>query len=181
MAELIDDLLELSRVSRAALHREKVNLSELVRAVISELEGSEPERQVEIVVEDGLVVEGDSGLLRAAMVRLMGNAWKFTGKRTNARIEIGCEEQNGRRVYFIRDNGAGFDMAYADKLFGPFERLHATAEFPGSGVGLAIVKRVIRRHGGQIWAEGEVDRGATFYFTLQRVGINEPPLSEGID
>jgi light-regulated signal transduction histidine kinase (bacteriophytochrome) len=166
MAELIDDMLSLSQVARAEMHREKIDLSELAQKIMSELEKSEPERQVELQVEDGLVVEGDPRLLRAAMENLLGNAWKFTGERTSASIEFGAEEQDGRRVYFVRDNGAGFDMTYADKLFGTFQRLHAATEFPGTGVGLASVQRIIHRHGGRIWAEAEVDQGATFYFTL---------------
>jgi light-regulated signal transduction histidine kinase (bacteriophytochrome) len=131
-----------------------------------ELEKSEPERRVELQIREGQVVDGDSDLLRVALENLLGNAWKFTGEQTNARIEFGRQDRDGQRVFFVRDNGAGFEMAYADKLFGPFERLHATTEFPGTGVGLASVQRIIHRHGGQIWAEAEVDQGATFYFTL---------------
>ncbi len=166
MAELIDDMLSLSQVTRAEMRRENIDLSELAQDIVAELEKSEPERRVELQVEDGLVVEGDSGLLRVALGNLLRNAWKFTGERTPASIEFGAEEQDGQRVYFVRDNGAGFDMAYADKLFGPFQRLHAATEFPGTGIGLASVQRIIHRHGGRIWAEAEVDQGATFYFTL---------------
>ena len=169
MAELIDDLLDLSRVTRAEMRRERVDLSELAQDIVSQLEKSEPERRVEFFVKDDLVVNGDPSLLRVALENLLGNAWKFTGERTPARIEFGIEEQDGQRVYFVRDNGAGFDMAYADKLFGPFQRLHAATEFPGTGVGLASVQRIIHRHGGRVWAEAEVDQGATFYFTLKRV------------
>jgi signal transduction histidine kinase len=166
MAELIDDLLDLSRVTRAEIHRENVDLSELAQKIMSELEKSEPERQVELLVQDNLFVNGDSSLLRVALGNLLRNAWKFTRERTPARIEFGIEEQDGQRVYFVKDNGAGFDMEYADKLFGPFQRLHSATEFPGTGVGLASVQRIIHRHGGQVWAEAEVDQGATFCFTL---------------
>ncbi len=166
MAELIEDLLDLSRVARAEMRRENIDLSKLAQDIVAELKKSEPERRVELLIREGLVVEGDPRLLQAAMENLLGNAWKFTGERTPARIEFGAEEQDGRRVYFVRDNGAGFDMTYADKLFGPFQRLHAATEFPGTGIGLASAQRIIHRHGGRIWAEGEVDQGATFYFTL---------------
>jgi signal transduction histidine kinase len=166
MAELIDDLLGLSQVARAEMHRENLDLSELAQDIVAELEKGEPERRFELIIREGMVVAGDLGLLRVALGNLLGNAWKFTGERTNARIEFGIDEQDGQRVYFIRDNGAGFDMEYADKLFSPFQRLHAATEFPGTGVGLASVQRIIHRHGGQIWAEAEVDQGATFYFTL---------------
>jgi light-regulated signal transduction histidine kinase (bacteriophytochrome) len=166
MAELIDDLLGLSQVGRAEMRREKIDLSELAQDIAVELEKSEPERRVELIIREGMVVDGDLGLLRVALGNLLGNAWKFTGERTPARIEFGIEEQDGQRVYFVKDNGAGFDMAHVDKLFGPFQRLHTMTEFPGTGVGLASVQRIIHRHGGQIWAEAEVDQGATFYFTL---------------
>ncbi len=166
MGALIDGLLDLSLLTRADLLRGKVDLSELAQKILSELEKREPERQVESLVEDGIVVDGDAILLRNVLENLLGNAWKFTRERTPARIEFGIEEQDGRRVYFVRDNGAGFDMAHADKLFGPFQRLHAATKFPGTGVGLASAQRIIHRHGGQIWAEAEVDQGATFYFTL---------------
>jgi light-regulated signal transduction histidine kinase (bacteriophytochrome) len=148
------------------MHRENLDLSELAQDIVAELEKGEPERRFELIIREGMVVAGDLGLLRVALGNLLGNAWKFTGERTNARIEFGIDEQDGQRVYFIRDNGAGFDMEYADKLFSPFQRLHAATEFPGTGVGLASVQRIIHRHGGQIWAEAEVDQGATFYFTL---------------
>ncbi|MBF8284339.1 MAG: multi-sensor signal transduction histidine kinase [Anaerolineales bacterium] len=187
MAELIDALLTLSRVTRAEFQRERVDLSALVRGIAEDLRGHEPERGVEFVIADGLTAEGDPRLLRAALENLLGNAWKYTAKQPQARIEFGTltplppspdgtsgEGGGGARsagergeVYFVRDNGAGFDMAYADKLFGVFQRLHTEGEFKGLGVGLATVQRIIHRHGGRIWAEGAVGQGATFYFTLE--------------
>jgi len=167
MGELIDDLLNLSRVTRADLRREPVDLSELVRSVLARLRESQPERQVEEVIQDGLVAEADPRLLDVVLTNLLGNAWKFTGKRASARIEFAAKAGERVPVYFVRDNGAGFDAAYADKLFGVFQRLHAAHEFEGTGIGLATVERIVRRHGGRVWAEGEVDRGATFHFTLE--------------
>lgn len=169
MAQLIDDLLELSRVTRREIQREVVNLSELAQTVLAELDTREPGRSVQAKVEAGLFAQGDKRLLGVVLRNLLGNAWKFTSKRDPAKIIFGQAEQNGEKVYFVRDNGAGFDMDYADKLFGAFQRLHSATEFEGSGVGLATVQRVIRRHGGQVWAEGLVNQGATFYFTLPEV------------
>ena len=166
MAQLIDDLLNLSRLSRAEITRTHVNLSELARAVESELRARDPSRQVEMVIGDGLTAEGDARLLRVVLDNLIGNAWKFTSKQSDARIEFGTEGENGTRRFFIRDNGAGFDMAYVHKLFGAFQRLHANSEYSGTGVGLATVQRIIHRHGGRISAEGELNKGATFHFTL---------------
>ena len=166
MALLIDDMLALSRVARSELHRVPVDLEALARAAIVRLQRIQPERRVDVVIEKGLVAEGDPRLLTVVLDNLLGNAWKFTGKREDARIELGATAKDGHPVYFVRDNGAGFDMAFANKLFGVFQRLHTTAEFEGTGVGLATVHRVISRHGGRVWAEGAVDRGATFYFTL---------------
>jgi signal transduction histidine kinase len=166
MAELIEALLSLSRVTRAELRRDPVDLSALVAAVAAELQQRQPERQVEVVVAGGLSATGDARLLRAVVENLLGNAWKFTSKREAARIEFGCAIVDGQRAYFVRDNGAGFDMSYADKLFGPFQRLHTADEFEGTGIGLATVQRIIHRHGGRIWAEGIEDQGATFFFTL---------------
>jgi light-regulated signal transduction histidine kinase (bacteriophytochrome) len=166
MATLIDDLLNLSRVARVEMHRGKVNLSDLARSVIADLRKTEPERQVEVRIEGGIEATGDPRLLRLVYENLLGNAWKFTCKRTLARIEVGRTNHNGRCAYFVRDNGAGFDQAYADKLFRAFQRLHAMTEFPGTGVGLATVQRIIHRHGGTVWAEGIVEQGASFYFTL---------------
>jgi PAS domain S-box-containing protein len=166
MAELIDDLLNLSRVSRGKMRLETVNLSAMARNIAAELQQAEPQRRVDLVVAEGMVVNGDSGLLKAALENLIGNAWKFTGKRRDARIEFGVTQQDGNRDYFVRDNGAGFDAAYAAKLFGAFQRLHDAREFPGTGIGLATVQRIIHRHGGRIWAEGKPNEGAAFYFTL---------------
>jgi signal transduction histidine kinase len=166
MGELIDALLALARVSRTELHREEVNLTRLAEAVVKQLRATQPDRVVEFVNQAEIIAHGDPALLRAVLENLIGNAWKFTGARPAARIAFGSADQAGRSVYFVRDNGAGFDMAYADKLFAAFQRLHGAREFPGTGIGLATVQRIVNRHGGRIWAEGEVDRGATFYFTL---------------
>jgi signal transduction histidine kinase len=162
MGELIDALLGLSRVSRAELTRQPVNLTKLANEVLAQLRAAEPSREVRTTVEEGLTVHGDPHLLRAVLENLIGNAWKFVGKSDAPLIEVGRDE----RGYFVRDNGAGFDMAYAGKLFAPFQRLHAATEFPGTGIGLATVQRIIRRHGGTIWAEGVVGKGATFRFTV---------------
>jgi light-regulated signal transduction histidine kinase (bacteriophytochrome) len=167
MSDLIDDMLKLSRVTRADMRRERVDMSALASEVLSELKSSQPEREVECVIAEGVIADGDAQLLRIALENLLGNAWKFTSKRPRARIELGQkEQQDGRAVYFVRDNGAGFDMQYAAKLFGTFQRLHSDEDFAGTGVGLATVQRIIARHGGRIWADGVVDEGATFYFTL---------------
>jgi signal transduction histidine kinase len=163
MARLINDLLALARVSQAALHRSPLDLSDLARTTIARLTREQPDRTVEFVLPAELSAVGDPTLLEVVLENLLGNAWKFTGKQARARIELGW---NGA-AYFIRDDGAGFDMAYAEKLFAVFQRLHKVSEFEGVGVGLATVDRIVRRHGGRIWAEGEVGRGATFYFTLQ--------------
>ncbi|WP_306533959.1 ATP-binding protein [Geobacter sp.] len=166
MKELIDHLLELSRVSRGELVRQKVDLSAMAREVAAEFQGGDPGRSVTFRIADGIVVSGDAGLLRVALENLLGNAWKYTGGTEGALIEFGADGSGGERVFFIRDNGAGFDMKYADRLFGVFQRLHSSAEFEGIGVGLATVQRIIVRHGGRIWAEGAVGSGATFFFTL---------------
>jgi PAS domain S-box-containing protein len=166
MGELIDALLALSRVSRVELRADRVNLSALANSIAADLRQSQPDRQVEFVIAPQLVVEGDSALLRAMLSNLLGNAWKYTQPRATARIELGCLDRSGETVYFVRDNGVGFDMTYVSKLFGAFQRLHRQAEFSGTGIGLATVQRIVHRHGGRAWAEGEVDRGATFYFTL---------------
>jgi PAS domain S-box-containing protein len=167
MAELIDDLLALSRLTRSEMRREPVNLSLLARTIAAELRKSEPERRVEFNIAEGLVVMADAHLMRVALENLLSNAWKYTAKHPSARIEVGLLAQvDGKATYFVRDDGAGFDMAYADKLFGAFQRLHTPAEFAGNGIGLATVQRIIHRHSGQVWAEGAVEQGATFYFTL---------------
>jgi two-component system, NtrC family, sensor kinase len=165
MSRLIDDLLALSRIARSDFRRAPVNLSAIARSVAARLAQASPNRQVELVVADGLVADGDDGLLTILFENLLGNAWKFTGARAQARIEVGATDDE-RRAYFVRDNGAGFDMTYASKLFGMFQRLHSATEFDGTGIGLATVQRVVRRHGGRIWAEAAVDRGATFFFVL---------------
>lgn len=166
MGQLIDDLLKLARVSRAALTHERLDLSALAEMIVSELRAHQPARDVEVRICPGLTGFGDPHLLRIALENLLSNAWKYTGKVANARIELGFSEEGGRICYFVKDNGAGFDMTYAGKLFGAFQRLHEARDYPGTGVGLATVQRIIHRHGGQIWAEAAVDRGATFYFTL---------------
>ncbi|HDD24700.1 MAG TPA: PAS domain S-box protein [Chloroflexi bacterium] len=166
MGQLIDDLLRLSRVTRSEMRYEEVSLSALIQEIAVELQETQPERRVEFTIQPGLVVDGDRQLLRVAMENLLGNAWKFTGKREQARIAFGLTEVGDKQVYFVRDNGVGFDTAYAHKLFVAFQRLHSLVEFEGNGIGLATVQRIIRRHGGQVWAEGAVGQGATFYFTL---------------
>jgi PAS domain S-box-containing protein len=166
MGQLIDDLLNLSRLTRMDIRREAVDLSELARMTAAELRQTQPQRHVECLIADGLLVDGDRRLLQVMLQNLLGNAWKFTAKLPQARVEMGRTRYDGTTVYYVRDNGAGFDMAYADKLFAPFQRLHTTDEFEGTGVGLATVQRIVHRHGGRIWAEGAVDQGATFYFTL---------------
>jgi PAS domain S-box-containing protein len=167
MATLIDDLLQLSRVSRTDMNLGPVDLSAEVAAIVGELQASEPGRRVRFAIQDGVWVTADRGLIRTVVQNLLENAWKFTARRDAATIEFGTTPADDARICcYVRDNGAGFDPAYADKLFQPFERLHEAADFPGTGIGLASVQRIIERHGGRTWAEGAVDRGATFYFTL---------------
>jgi two-component system, sensor histidine kinase and response regulator len=168
MSQLIDDVLYLSRVTRAELRDQEVDLSELAGTIAGRLQEAEPERRVELKIRPGLVVTGDGQLLKIALENLLENAWKFTARQPEARIEFGATQVSGEPTYFFRDNGAGFDMTYAGRLFGPFQRLHAQHDFPGSGIGLATVQRIIHRHGGRVWAEGLVGQGATFYFTLGR-------------
>ncbi len=166
MSQLIDDMLSLSRVSRIELSIQRVNLSAVVREISNSLFETQPERQVGFTIQDDIIVNGDRGLLRIVLENLIGNAWKFTSKQAKATIEFGMLQQEGKQVFFVRDNGAGFDMEYVEKLFGAFQRLHDSKEFSGTGVGLATVQRIVQRHGGRVWAEGEVDKGAIFYFTL---------------
>ena len=166
MGQLIDDMLSLSRVGRVEMQRETVDLSALARAIIGRLRETGPERRVEFVIQEGLTAVGDPHLLEIALFNLLDNAWKFTGKRSGAVIEFGRIELAGQPVFLVRDNGAGFDPAYADKLFGAFQRLHKASEFPGTGIGLVTVQRILHRHGGRVWAEAAVDQGAAFYFTL---------------
>jgi signal transduction histidine kinase len=166
MDKLIDDLLHLSRLTRSDMRRQPVDLSSLAEGIAENLRDTDPARKVSFAIAKGLVAPGDARLVRIALENLLNNAWKFTRKSPAPRIEFGMERQQGAPAYFVRDNGAGFDMAYAAKLFGAFQRLHSSTEFPGHGIGLATVQRIINRHGGRTWATGEVDNGAAFYFTL---------------
>jgi PAS domain S-box-containing protein len=166
MGELIDDLLELAKVTRGELRPQKVDLKALAQEVAETLRKQDPSRKVQFSVAEGLDVTGDPRYLKVVLENLMGNAWKFTARHVDAHIEIGMIERAGGKAYFVRDNGAGFDMAYAGKLFGAFQRLHEEGQFEGTGIGLATVARIIARHGGRIWAEAAVEKGATFYFTL---------------
>ena len=166
MATLIDDLLKLARVTRAEMRTERVDLSGMARDIVVDIQRTTPDREVEFVIAPGLEAQGDSRLLRVVLDNLLRNGWKYTSKRPQPRVDFTAVEENGNRVFVVKDNGAGFDMRYADKLFGVFQRLHSAAEFEGTGVGLATVRRIINRHGGRIWAEGAVDKGASFYFTL---------------
>ncbi len=166
MGALIDDLLNLSRYTRVEIQRKPTDLSEIGREVAAELRESQPQRDVEIVIAPELQSQSDPRLMHVVLDNLLGNSWKFTSKKAHARIELGKTDSNGSSAFYVKDNGAGFDPAYSARLFGAFQRLHSAAEFPGTGVGLATVQRIIRRHGGRIWAESAVDQGATFYFTL---------------
>lgn len=166
MGELIDDLLELSKVGRAELQRRRVDLSSLARTVAAELQRAAPDRRVQLMIADGVQADADHRLLQVVLENLLGNAWKFTTSVPEPVIEFGVSQQRGVTTYFVRDNGAGFDMAYASKLFTPFQRMHAQTEFPGTGIGLATVHRIVDRHGGRVWAESSVDHGATFHWTL---------------
>ena len=168
MGTLIDDLLKLSRVAAVALHPAPVDLSKMAGDIIDTFKREAPGRDVNWLITPAISAVGDAGLLRIVLENLLGNAWKFSSHRTPARIEFGALAKPGEPLtYYVRDNGAGFDLEYATKLFGPFQRLHSDAEFPGTGVGLATAARIVHRHGGRIWAESAVDRGATFYFTLE--------------
>jgi PAS domain S-box-containing protein len=175
MGRLIDSLLSLARVTRVNLRSQHVDLSQLARATAERLRESQPDRNVEFLISDGFTEKGDSALLGAAIDNLLSNAWKFTRNQPNARIEFGSVQEGGQTAYFVRDNGAGFDMAFASKLFGVFQRLHTTSEFEGTGVGLATVDRILRRHGGRVWAEGKVGEGACFHFTLSSSGDGADP------
>lgn len=169
MARLIDDILNLSRVTRAEMNLQPVSLTHMANDVVKNLRAEEPERKVEVHIHPDVIVTGDPIMLQSVMENLLRNAWKFTGKHAMARIEFGFRVTDAEKVYFVKDDGAGFDMKYADKLFGPFQRLHASGDFPGTGVGLATVQRIISRHGGKVWAKGEPEKGATFFFTLSSV------------
>jgi light-regulated signal transduction histidine kinase (bacteriophytochrome) len=166
MNSMIDSLLALSRLQSQPLKRQPVDLSQLARYVLEDLRSNEPERDAEIVIEPGLVIQGDPTLLRIAIENLVGNAWKYSSQSAVTRIELRRETQGGTPAFVVADAGAGFDMRFADRLFGVFQRLHSAKDFQGTGVGLASVRRIIRRHGGDIWAESEVGKGARFYFTL---------------
>lgn len=166
MSALIDAMLGLARLSRSELRRQDVNLSAKAREIAERLQQMQPERRVEVIIEEDVLAHADAQLIRSALENLLGNAWKFTGKTSAARIEFGTLKRDDETVYFVKDNGVGFDMAYAGKLFGPFQRLHTSEEFDGTGIGLATVHRIISRHGGRVWAESAVGEGAIFYFTL---------------
>jgi light-regulated signal transduction histidine kinase (bacteriophytochrome) len=166
MGQLIDDLLRFSRLGRQPLSKQPFSMSNLFREVLAELQADQAGRKVEIVMGELPDCEGDRALLRQVAVNLLSNAFKFTRQRENARIETGSRLENQEKVYFVRDNGAGFDMQYAKRLYGVFQRLHSSEQFEGTGVGLSIVHRIVVRHGGRIWAEAAIDQGATFFFTL---------------
>lgn len=166
MGELIDSLLKLSRVSRSEMDSQLVDLSEIATEIVEDLRQRQPERVVEVSIQPDAVAQCDPVLLRSVLENLLGNAWKFTGNTDAAHIRFAATRTDGESVYSVSDNGAGFDMAYSNKLFSAFQRLHGQSEFPGIGVGLATVSRIVWRHGGRVWAEGVPDEGATFYFTL---------------
>jgi light-regulated signal transduction histidine kinase (bacteriophytochrome) len=166
MTKLIDDLLNLARLSRQEAKRTAIDMSALAASVVAELREGDPVRSVEISMENGLIASADQSLTEIVLSNLIGNAWKFTSKTAKARIELGTIEKDGKTVYYVKDNGAGFNPQYAATMFQPFRRLHSGEEFEGTGIGLAIVERIIRKHDGKVWAEGEVGKGATVYFNL---------------
>jgi len=168
IGELIDDMLSLAGISRQEMVRQHIDMSALADTVVEGLRQANPERRIEVVIGRQLVAHGDERLMRVALVNLLDNAWKYSSQTPNAHVEFGAEEKDGEEVFFVRDNGVGFDMRYYDRLFAVFQRLHVERDFPGTGIGLALVHRVIRRHGGRIWAHSEINKGATFYFTLPR-------------
>lgn len=174
MSELIDDLLNLSRVTTSIMHRESIDLSAIARSIMEELCRTAPERKVEFLAPPSAQSFADARLIRIVMDNLLRNAWKYTSHHEHARIEFGQERKNGRSVYFVKDDGSGFDARAAERLFQPFQRLHSTSEFPGNGIGLATVRRILQRHGGEIWAEAAVEKGATFYFTLESRRVAVP-------
>jgi light-regulated signal transduction histidine kinase (bacteriophytochrome) len=169
MGQLIDDLLKLARLSNTEIRFEQVDLSELASTIAEQLQKTEPDRQVTFDIQPGLITNGDAPLLEIALTNLLGNAFKFTGKTSQARIQFGLTENEGQSAFFVRDNGVGFDLSKAKKLFGAFQRMHKASDFPGTGVGLTTVQRIVQRHGGRIWAEAAINQGATFYFTLKEI------------
>lgn len=166
MGHLIDDLLKLARISRIEMHPVEINLSEIAQNITKELQETAPEREAHFNIEDNLMAMGDRNLIQIVLQNLLDNAWKYSRKEPVTHIDFGSLIMDGRTVYFIRDNGVGFDMKYVDKIFGAFQRLHSVSEFEGTGIGLATVNRIIRRHHGNIWVDSEVDKGTTFYFNL---------------
>jgi signal transduction histidine kinase len=178
MSELIEALLMLSRISRHTLHREIIDVTQIVEAIVQEMRHKEPARDVEVSVQPGICVHGDRRLIADAFQNLIDNAWKFTSRTAAARIDVGVAQQGPMATLYVRDNGAGFDMAYGPKLFKPFQRLHGAAEFEGTGLGLATVARIIDRHGGRIWAEGKPNNGAVFYLTLPTTPITEQMVGQ---
>jgi signal transduction histidine kinase len=168
MNSIIDDILALSKISRQEMEIVDLDLSEMAQLSINELSGANPDRKVEINIQKGLKARADARLMSVTLGNLLGNAWKYTGKTEHPKIEFGSFEKDGQIVYYVKDNGVGFDMRQANKLFAPFQRCHSEKEFKGTGIGLAIVERAIKRHGGNVWTEGEVDNGAIFYFTLEQ-------------
>jgi light-regulated signal transduction histidine kinase (bacteriophytochrome) len=166
LARLLDDLMGLSRVSRRDLLRQPVDISGLAEQVAEELFANQPSRDVDLVIEPGLVAQADQALVRLALRELLANAWKFTWPHASAQIEVGAVDTEGEQAFFVRDDGVGFDPRHAEHLFGAFQRMHSDDEFPGDGIGLATVQRLVRRHGGRVWAEAAVEEGATFFFTL---------------
>ncbi len=180
MGHLIDDMLNLSRVSRGDLRNEPTNLSQIAREVVEECRTSSRDRDVHVEITDGLIALADPRLMRIVLTNLLGNAWKFSGKTAAASIEFGCSSESGQTEYFVRDNGAGFDMAYVSKLFGAFQRLHSDKEFPGTGIGLATIQRIIHRHGGNVRAQSKPRAGATFYFTLKHQTRADAPALQSV-
>jgi light-regulated signal transduction histidine kinase (bacteriophytochrome) len=170
LQSVVDSILQLSRLSKMELSMQTLDLSAMAARKLQLLCDENPERHLEFAVQDGVTVTADPNLMAICMNNLLGNAFKYTGQLAAARIEFGAFEESGRQVCFVRDNGAGFDMSFADKLYAPFERLHQHGEFPGMGIGLATVKRIVERHGGELWADARVGEGATFYFTLDGSG-----------
>ncbi|NTU75773.1 MAG: PAS domain-containing sensor histidine kinase, partial [Anaerolineaceae bacterium] len=169
LGRLIDDVLQLSRLTRSEMRLGPVDLSTMAKTVVDRLKVSYPERVVTVTIQPDLAARGDARLLEVALTNLFDNAFKFTSKITDAKVEFGLTEVQGEKAFFVRDNGVGFDMTYAAKLFGAFQRMHRAVDFPGTGIGLATVQRIVRRHGGKVWAEAHVDEGAVFYFTLGEV------------